>query len=104
MKINFETYFIILYICSINIKQMGREITREKPSTLSGMTKYQAQRIAKYAFGEYFDSFKVDFPNFLYVISVKKQVDGEPIDQGIIDYFQEFWGAQWKIRILNIED
>jgi hypothetical protein len=78
-----------------------RDQTREKPSTIQGMTKFQAKHVAKYAFGDFFDSFDVDWENLEYRVTVKADTD-----QDIIDYFLEYWNKGkncWRIRRLSKE-
>lgn len=65
----------------------------KKINYVNGITPAVAKRIGNFAFGKKMQGFNIDKEDKCYVFIVK-----EDCPEKTIEYFQNFWGAGWKVK------
>lgn len=67
---------------------------------IRGVTPTVARRVCNFAFPNHFIKLedKIELQEY-HVFLRDISLDGEPVDEDMIDWFKEYWGSQYKIFI-----
>jgi hypothetical protein len=84
---------------------MTKQIVRDNPATLNGITVAIAKRLCRYAFGEHYCYLRQVFLEFR-VTLYDNIPDGNgqylSLDRNVVDDFTEYWGKEFfKIEVIK---
>ncbi len=93
-------------------KIRNKEIKEHKPkqnrqgTTIVGMLPYQARKVARFVFRDFFVQCNPDLNDLIYELHLKKEIDGEPLDKEVLEDFVSNWGGKkfWRIILTKSEN
>ncbi len=78
-------------------KKKGKNLV----TTIDGFSVYQAKKIARYAFGDYFLAIRINNKTLNFDIYLRKQLNDIPIGDELLKDFSQYWSSRWNIMLLN---